>query len=283
MGLLLPLFRFANEVDTMTGTPPASDPGVTFTTGAANVDGTAVTLLSALAFDCHYLVVGFSGTHVSTTDHNALADILADPGGGTSWTSIIDDLSMGMLARQGAEACAMSCWYHFPLFIAAGNSIGLRARSTVGGLTTGRCVVYAYGNPSKPELWWCGSKVETLGSVPSTSKGTAVTPGASGTFGSWTTIGTSGARYGAYQIGISGNVDATPVAGTCYWQIGISSAQIPGTQTIWRTFGAGSGGHIAQPGGPSWCDIPTGTVLQLRNTFDTTGPEAINATIHGVY
>lgn len=283
MSLILPPWAFANEVDTMTGTPPATSPGVSFTTGAANTDGTAVTLLSALAFDAHYLVIGFSSTRASAVDHNALADILIDPAGGSSWVSLIDDLSCGMISPPGSDIVGMSAWYHFPLFVKSGSSIGMRARSTAGSLSGGKCVMYAYGNPSRPELWWCGSGVETLGAVPATSKGTAITPGSSGTYGSWTTIGTSTARYGAYEIGLNGGVDATPTVGCYYLQIGVNSLKLDGSQTVWRTLSTGAGGCWGKPGGPQKCDIPSGSVLQLRATFDTTAGEALNATIHGVY
>jgi hypothetical protein len=282
MALITSPFAFANSVDTLTGTPPAVVPGITFTTGSANTDGTAVTVLSALAFDVHYLVIGIAGTAVTGgVDCSTLIDILVDPAGGTSWSSFIDDLSAGFLATMSGTN-SWPGYFHFPVYVAAGSSIGLRARSNNGSLSTGKVIAWAYGNPNRPDMWWCGQKVETVGVTPTTSKGTNVTPGASGTYGSWTTIGvaTTG-RWGAYQIGVNGS-DSAPSSGSTFWQIGANSTQLAGTQTIGRGIGSTALGCMVMPG-PCWCDIPEGTTLQLRATFDNAAVETITASIYGVY
>lgn len=62
MSLTLP---FANQVDNLTGTPPTTTVGANFTAGANNADGTSVSVLSALAFDVHYLVVGIGGVSIA--------------------------------------------------------------------------------------------------------------------------------------------------------------------------------------------------------------------------
>ena len=282
MALVIPPFAFANSVDTMTGTPPATTPGVNFQTTTANADGSTVTLLSALAFDVHYLILGFSNTAIVNSDSSTLADILIDRAGGTSWTNFIDDLAVGFLIGQSSTNSWPGGYFHFPVYVPAGASLGVRARNNNGSLTTGRAIAYAYGNPNRPDQWWCGTTVETLGVVPTTSKGTDVTPGASGTYGTWTTIGTAtSSRWGAMQIAINGS-DAAPSFGSTFWQVGSNSTQLTGTQTMGAGLGSTGLGCTVMPG-PIWCDIPESTTLQLRATFDNTATEIITASIYGVY
>jgi hypothetical protein len=280
MSLILPPWGFANSVSNLTGTPPAQNAGTTFSAGLSNVDGTAVSVLSALDFDCHYLVVSFSGLNTNAALGRALADILVDPAGGTSWSALIDDLVVGFTTAPG-NGGGIPLIYRFPVFIAAGSSLGVRARTShTVSLTAGRIIIQAYGNPSRPEMWWCGQKVESLGITAASSKGVDVTPGNTGTFGSWTTIGTTTGRYGAVQFSPHASSAASTASGY-YWQIGSDSVQLPGSQTMYATVAAQE--SRANNGQDMiWCDIPEGTVLQLRATCSTTA-EVFDAAIYGVY
>lgn len=282
MSLILPPFYFADETDTNTGTPSGTAPGKAVTAGASDADGTAVTLLSALGHDVHYLVVGFGGFSASTSDCNALADILTDPAGGTSWGSFIDDLTCGFTPSVSSSSGIME-WYHFPIFIKSGNSLGCRVRNHSATTPAGKVMMFAYGNPSRPDAWWCGSKVESLGITAASSKGTDVTPGASGTYGAWTNIGsTTVARYGAIQMGLNGSSAAASALGY-FWQMGYGSNKLPGSPTYSQTFStseqAGFGGTIQ----PVFCDIPAGTQMQARATCSGASPEVINVAMYGVY
>ena len=223
MSLIVPPWYFADEVNNLTGTPVA-DCGTTVTPGTSNADGTPVTLLAALAFDVHYLVVGFSGMTVSGAAHYALADVLVDPAGGTAWRTFIDDLVCGF------SAVAKHTWYHFPIFIKSGTSIGSRVRTShTVAATSPICIIYAFGNPSRPEQWWCGSSVETLGVTAASSIGTSVTPGNTGAWGNWTNIGAvTSSRYGAVQVGFNGTDAGAALLGY-YFQLGYNNVQLPGS------------------------------------------------------
>ena len=189
MGLMAEPWCFANYVDNLPAVPAAALYGTTVTPGTSNADGTAATLLSALAFDVHYIVVGFSGMSTNGAAGYHLADILRDPAGGTAWQAFIDDLVCGFTFSLAAGV-NYNCYYHFPIFIKAGTSIGCQIRGSHSVAAVAPAVViYAYGNPSRPDAWWCGSGVETLGITPATSTGTSVTPGNTGAFGNWATIG----------------------------------------------------------------------------------------------
>lgn len=285
--LTLPPFQFANlssnlPFGTGTGTPPAALVGTNFTAGLNNSDGTAVGILGALASDMHYLVVGIGGISLSTANSQCLLDVLIDRAGGTSWSQFISDLVCGFTPIPTAGAIGIQQWYHFPIWIPSGASIGIQARTRhSANITTGRVIMYAYGNPSRPDMWWCGQGVESLGIDAANSQGTNVTPGNTGAWGGWATIGTSTARYGAVQFGLNGS-DATSTAIGYYWQLGVGSNQLPGSPTC---FTANTTAEVAQKSGfsqPIWCDVPTSTAWQVRGTASGTA-EVHNAAVYGVY
>lgn len=283
-GLGVPPWSFAHTVSNLTGKPPTGGGmGTAFAPGTSNADGSPVSVLSALAFDVHYLIVGLNGINVASTATDTLLDVLVDPAGGSSWSSMIDDLVCGYLPSN-TRAQHMATMYSFPLFIPAGSSLGVRARTASASSVTGadtKVIMWAYGQPSRPSMWWCGSKVESLGINATTSTGTSITPGNSGTYGSWTTIGTSSGRYGALQYGINGP-GASMTALGYYWQVGTNSTQLPGSPTMYSTNDTGCVVSTAGNQGPIFCDIPESTVLQMRATSSGTA-QAHNAAIYGVY
>jgi hypothetical protein len=229
----------------------------------------------------HYIAVGFSGYTVSGSAEYCLADILVDPAGGTAWRSFINDLLCGY---SNTKANQQSCWYHFPIFIKSGNSIGCRVRTshTVAAANP-RVVIYVMGNPSRPGQWWCGGTVETLGVTAATSTGTSVTPGNTGALGNWANIGavTSG-RYGAIQIGWNGT-DATAAALLYHFEIGYNKMRLAGSPTTRLDVTTGEL-LTSLPNGPIWCDIPQGTQMQIRGTASGTAEVwAGGLALYGVY
>jgi len=281
MSLILPAWGFANGVSSLTGTPPTFDVGVAVTAGANNTDGTAVGVLSALTFDCHYLIIGIGGTGLSTAQSHTLLDILTDPAGGTSYSSFINDLACGYTPDIDVQQ-GIVCWYHFPIYIPAGSSVAVQARTAhTANITTGRVIMYAYGNPSRPEMWWCGQKVESLGINAASSKGTDVIPGDSGADGSWTSIGTSTYDYGAVQYGINGT-DGSSAGRGYYWDLGFGSTAFPGAPRAFKAMGSVESGAMHGLNQPIWCNVAAGTVWQLRATCSGVA-ETFNAAIYGVY
>lgn len=273
---------FADCTDNLTGTPPAALIGTNFTAGASNADGTVVEVLGDLAHDVHFLVVAIGGINTSAANNNALLDVLVDPAGGTSWASLIDDLVCGFTPTPTAGTAGLQMYYYFPLYIKAGASLAVQARTArASNTTTGRVCMWAYGNPSRPDNWWCGSKVESLGINAASSEGTTVTAGNSGTFGSWTDIGTSSYRYGAVQFGMNGS-DSITTALAYYWQLGIGSAQFPGSPTLWQSTSANEVAARSGMAGPIWCDTPASTTWQIRGTSNSTS-ENFNGAVYGVH
>ncbi len=276
--LIVPPSGFARCSENL-GALAATGVGVNFTAGASGADGTAVSILSALAHDVHYLVLAIGGINTAAADGNAALDVLSDPAGGTSWGSIIDDLCCGMTPVPSATV-GLTAWYYFPLWIKAGTSIGVRAKTAhTVAIATGQVAMWAFGEPRRPEQWWCGQKVETIGIAD--SKGTAVTPGTSGAFGSWTNIGSaSSARFGAVQLGINGS-DANALANGWWWQLGVGSVQVPGSPTIYRAIATSEQGGIVGMQ-PIFCNFPGGTQFQARNAVSSASGEDGYCAVYGV-
>lgn len=261
-------------------TTVASTCGDAFTAAANNADG-AVVALGTLTHEAHYLIVGLGGANLNAVATYALADIVIDPAGGTSWASFIDDLTFGFSLGVSTPG-EMRRYWHFPIFVPSGAALGVRARTShTADLTTCRCTFWAYGSPTRPEMWWHGRKVETLGVTPASSAGTSVTPGSAGAYGSWTTIGTAGANYRAVQIGFNGSDAASNAAGLSF-QIGINSQQLAGIPDIWAATSNAEAMGAAGQHMPFYCDIPAGTQVQVRAASTGTA-EAHQVALYGVY
>lgn len=269
---------FAYCTDNLTGVPSAALVGTTFASGANDTDAAAVEVIPALSHDVHYLSFGVGGAAANAANGNAVMDILLDPAGGSSWSELISDVEIGMTHIVGGNQ-SIGLWYHFPLWIPAGASIGVQAKTAhTANLAACRIVMSAFGEPSRPDMWWCGQKVETLGV--SSNYGTAITPG-NGSYGSWTNVGsTTSHRYGSLQLGIGGS-DTDALSVGYYFQVGSSSAKIPGTPTIGAIF------RTAEDSAkfncmPTWVNVPAGTQMQVR-AIGSTVPEDINVALYGVF
>jgi hypothetical protein len=256
---------------------PSASAGTAFTSGANDADGTAVSCIAALGHDVHWVRVRTVTTGTSTADNNTAGDLLIDPAGGTSWTPLINDLVCGQglsLTEPWARV------YEFPLFIAAGTSIGWQAKTAHTAGIGGRIIVEVCGEPSRPETWWCGQGVETLGI--SDSKGTAITAGASGAAGSWTSVGSATTRHcRAVQLGVNGS-DATALTAQYHFEIGHNSQRLPGSRIHFCAISSGEDGKHTTMGLIN-CNIPAGTQMQARATSSSAGPEDIHVAIYGVY
>lgn len=243
--------------------------GVSITAGASSADGTAVTIMSALAHDCEYLWLAISGTGQSTDANAALMDVLIDPAGGTSWAELISDLLVGTapsIAYNGSAA-AIPLSYHFPLWVPAGASLGARIRRQSAGAapTNTRVLAAAFGGNKNPASWWCGQKVESIATFDAAnSLGQLHTPGASGAFSSWTNLGSpTSARAGAAQWAVGGVTGSTQTIMTYDFQFGAGGVQIG--PRVYRSVSTSETG-LSLYHGPTFCDIPAGIQLQVRGS-----------------
>ena len=285
MSLIVPPFAFAHCTTNTATDPPSSAAcaGTAFSTnGTINVESATTSAISALTHDCHYIVIGVCGHNSSTANAKGCIDIMVDPAGGTSWSELIADLAFGHTADVVAGTNLFQRYYHFPLYIKSGSSLGFRNRVLVDTSSGPFIGIWCYGEPSRPDMWWCGQKVETLGISGLTNYGVNVTPGATGAWGSWTNIGASTQPYGSVQLGIHGS-DGAVLAQGYFWEIGYGSTALPGAP---RVYTAGSTLEYFAASClneyPIWCDVPASTTWQVRGAASGTG-EIYSFSIYGVY
>lgn len=259
-------------------------PGAAPTSGAAHTKGSTVTLLTALTHDVHCIAIAIMNTGGSLVEGAALADIMIDPAGGTSWaaTPLISNIIGGTQTSHGAAGTPYAQWLMFPIFVASGSSLGVRLQHSSATITP-RVNCHVWGNPSNPAMWWFGNGVETLGADTSTSRGTPVTPDASGTYGSWTDIGTSTSNYGAVTFGVNSFGDNAVDAKGYYFQLGTNSTQLPGSPTMYSSTTTIETSAKVKPPMMIGCNIPSGTTLQVRATCSTTVTDIPNFCVYGVY
>lgn len=186
--------------------------GTSITTGAANTKGSAVSAISGASVteDCYALSLVFTGGYSSGGIRTYLVDLLIDPAGGTSWSTLIENV---MADSPGFGVGGV--FYNFPIFIKSGTSIGFQAQCNAATQTL-RCGVILHGKPTRPDLMKYGHKVTTYGANTTTTSGVAITTGASQTKGSWTSIGTLSSDHWAWQMGF-GVQDSTAGASFQYF------------------------------------------------------------------
>jgi hypothetical protein len=241
--------------------------GANITTGATPHEATAwVELFSAaqVASEIHILYLSIFDTTVSTAQTDALVDIGIGPSG--SETVLISNIPAGWKANGTSFNLPEIT---IPILIQAGTRIVARARSLQTAKAV-RIIAGAQGFRDRPRMTFSG--VDCLGGSPSTSRGTSVTPGNTGSFGSWTNIGSATTRaYSGILPLMQGFETGTVTANAYAIEAGINSSKLSGSES-WRwnvtaaeiTFGPNpSAWHYAQ--------IPISTQLQVRAAATATG------------
>lgn len=268
------------------GSTGASISGSDITLGASNADGSTVTLLSALAHDVELLSIAFGqAVSMSNTNPNNLIDIMIDRAGGTSWETnpFIPDL-LAHAQQINNDAFASPVFYHFPIWIPAGASIGARGRTGHTATRAIRPLCWAFGDNANPGSWWCGQGVEAIGVDAANSKGTDHTAGTSSAFSSWTDFPastTSSHKFGALQFGVGGE-DSTSSTNNYYFEFGIGGVRIG--PTILKNISSSEFGNTSQSyHGPIFKEVPAGTQFQIRAAAQGATAQALNSAIYGVY
>jgi hypothetical protein len=183
--------------------------GTVCTPGTEDSDGTAVDLFgAALAHDVEYLRLAISATVPAASINDILLTVLVDPAGGTTWSVLIPFLIVGALgdvSTSGAAPAAPAGHYDFPIWIPAGATIGVQARTAHTVAQSLKVAAFAHGGNRNPASWWCGQRVTAIGITEAESTGTQHTADASGSFSTWTDLGsTLTADCGALQFGVNG-------------------------------------------------------------------------------
>lgn len=169
---------------------------------------TYATLVTAanITTDVYGILLCFNNNSTSATIRNTLVNIGIDTAGGTSFTTRIPNLLIG--SATAISGNGLGIWYYFPLYIPAGSSIGIQAKSTV--TTAFSTALWLYGKPTNPESVKTGTYVISYGADTTNSRGTSITL--------FTAAGTPGlADYNLFSAG-------TTTRDHWWWQIGFTQA-----------------------------------------------------------
>ena len=206
--LLTPANEFGWSVDNFGATYTDAGFGTSVNAHAstAHTKGTAVSLIAGASVteDVYGIHITFGGTLAIGVgaDRKFLADLLIDPAGGTSWSTLINNLFV-----YKPDFSKGGTGYYFPIYLKAGTSIGLRQQCNTAN-TTMRCAVRLFGKPSRPDLVKVGTKIETFGATTASTTGTAVTPGTQ-SLGSYSSLGTTSGDLWWWQCAGFGWTDTT--------------------------------------------------------------------------
>lgn len=170
------------------GTRPAAAWGTSITPGN-NTYGSYTQVLAATSDETFLCRITLNSWSTAAAARDALVTIGIDPAGGTSYTDMIVDL-VASCAPSYTAGTAPATIYEFPLRIPAGATLAAKATVNNATVGTGRVALTLFGRPSRPELVKAGSFVQTFGSTPASSSGTAITPGTASE-GAWTQLGSA--------------------------------------------------------------------------------------------
>jgi hypothetical protein len=259
--------------------------GTVCTPGTEDSDGTAVDLFgAALAHDVEYLRLAISATVPGASTNDILLTVLVDPAGGTTWSVLIPFLIVGALgdvSTSGAAPAAPAGHYDFPIWIPAGATVGVQARTAHTVAQSLKVAAFAHGGNRNPASWWCGQRVTAIGITEAESTGTQHTADASGSFSTWTDLGsTLTADCGALQFGVNGPQSGLYQSKNYQFEFGVASVRIG--PPIFRSFTTSEAGWFL-PTGPIFRQLAAGTQLMVRATCNTTAPQGLGVAAWAVH
>lgn len=288
MSLVVPKWGFQYCFDTLGGFIPGNDNGTLWTLGASNSKGSTTALASGntLTDDCYYVAVQFSVAFSAGTIRNCLIDIMYDPAGGTSWSVLLPDLAVGQSfwASGFTGQTPAPNRYEFPVFIPAGSSLGVRGQNSTASTIQGYMNLWAWGSPSRPDAFWYGTKIDALGLDSANSRGTVLTPGASGAYGTAISL-TATKPYGWLQIGSPATNTLNDTRGYQFRLQTSSSATVPwpGMGNIVRANDVDERATCEGMWGPRWIDMVGNETIYVSAACHTTGPIDQYVVVYGVY
>lgn len=198
MSLAIPRLSMAGWTYDNYGANPSSTPGTTLTPGNSNADSSWVQIASSANIANNVygikLILSTMATHAAA-NHQVLLDIGVDPAGGTAYVDTISDILCGQITVNFAGAKQK----FFPIYIPAGSSVAVRARSSNATAVSLRVSAKFFGMTSGPHSFPYGQISETLGAIPASSTGTSFTPG-NAADGTWVSLGTTTNQLWWWQL-----------------------------------------------------------------------------------
>jgi hypothetical protein len=257
-------------------------PGVSVTPGTSNAEGTYTELVDGalITEDVYMIYLWISSGFVSTASKPQLLDIGVDEAAGTSYTTILANLSMGNTCAISMSGERFGRFFSIPLFIKAGSSIAVRIQ---GAHATGTAVLVAmkcYGAPDKPHMICSAAFTETIGTI-TNSSGPTFTPGTSSAEGTWTLVGATVADLWGFVMSIDCD-DATKNNLGYMFDLayGDASNKVLLIENAPMYFTA-----TEDVSHPMWengyANVPAGTNIYVRGTCSGTPDTGISCTVIG--
>ena len=207
--------RFTAVYSNCLTTRPGTSYGTSLTPGNNTYPGFVDLTGGTTPYDTYWMDIIVHGVGVAAEAKDALLKIGLDYAGGSTYTdNSIDDLLVSC-AANASNAGVIAARYSFPLYIPAGTRIGGAASVNNATVGTMRVAIKLHGKPTRHGQVRAGAYVDTLGSVPASSRGTSVTSGTTAE-GTWTLLKTGIDRpYWWWELGFGCN-DTTMTGGNTY-------------------------------------------------------------------
>jgi hypothetical protein len=215
---------------------------------------TETELIAATDFDSYWVNVLFHTNFVTATVTDSLVNIKV--GAAASEVTVIENLLAGWADSISGGA---SNRYGFPLRIPEGSRISATHRSvrTSAGVT---CIIELIGGGAAP--FWTGTRVESVGALTASSRGTQVTPGTTSD-GTFTNLATNVGEFGFVLPRANGNADLSEVGGIYTLDIGANGVLLPGLEDFICGAGATETWYPKQCEGRFYY-LPAGTDIEAR-------------------
>ena len=225
---------------------------------------------SVINTDIYSMLLRIHSHFTSGATRPLVIDVGIDLAGGTSYTVLIPDLIVGnagnFYSRGGHR-------FSFPIHIPAGASLGIRGQSNVTSSYRGALALY--GKPTRPEMVSVGTYFEALGYT-SAGLGTALTPGVSGTWGDYVSLGTTTKDLWNFQVAYYVNNAVRSITAVTYeLSYGVGKVPIIERYMLGATNEEDGGIYYRGIWGPELVNfVPAGSELFIRgyssySTFNT--------------
>lgn len=253
--------------------------GASITPTQNTTGGAYATLLAGASVtqDVYAIDICINNIGTSGAARDAIGTLGFDPAGGTSFTDFVD-----LLCGQASTTASGSigAHYHFPLWIKAGTTIGMRGSVNSATLTAFQAYVRLYCKPSRPELIWCGQKIEQLGVTVGTSTGTSVTAGTVSE-GSWTSMGTTTRSHRFFEFGFGANDAALNNNGYSV-DISIGDASNKKIIALDRSVSTGNTEVVTKHASPIWARSNAGDIAYVRMQCGGNAAGTVSAAVYGM-
>ena len=264
-------------ISSIDGVRPGTSTGTSVTPTNNTTGGTFATLIASgtLTEDAYAIELCVNNVGISGAARDCIVTLGLDPAGGTSFTDTVN-LLCGQASTMNNLGIGHKFW--FPLWIKAGTTIGARASVNSATVTAIQAYAKVFCKPRRPELIWCGQKIEELGLTIGSSTGTSVTAGTASE-GSWTSIGTTTRSHRFYEFGFGMN-DAATTNNAYAVDVSVGDASNKKIIIADHVIGTRDVEMASKPSCPTWARSTAGDVVYARTQA---GPNAASTHSIAVY